>query len=507
MIAYEWALRQAWAVTPEALEEGLAIAARLNDTPEAVAEKLGRPLENAYKVEIRDDLGGAVAVVPIEGPMFKKANLFTRLSGGVSTEILTRDIRLAIDDPSIVGIVLAIDSPGGQATGIAELAEMIRTSRARKPIVAHVDGMGASAAYWIASACSAITCAPTAQLGSIGVVVAMRPPDKGKNAPVEIVSTHAPKKRVDVTTEAGRSEVLGMLDALHDEFETAVARYRGVPRATVRSDFGQGGVLIGKRAVAVGMADLVTRTEDVIRTVAAGQVPGRARLPKSKKTARMSLHRPGEGNRMSWRENVLKALFSGPTTDSDTDDTDDNATASAPTPTPDPDPDPAATIRTVAAPLRLDAATKAKLDRLETLEKQHVTATLDRVTVDAVTFADTAIKENRALPAERGPLAVAFAHAALADAGIVDRGAAFDAATGTVTILAAGTPTDRVASLKAIVAARPTHVLTSTHLAGDHAVVPAARDQAGDTSIPALDKATADFIRGRYPKRDAKPTK
>ena len=68
-------------------------------------------------------------------------------------------------------IVLEIDSPGGEADGIAELSDIIYCSRKIKPTKAVVKNTCASAAYWLASACTKVTSDPYAFLGSIGAFV------------------------------------------------------------------------------------------------------------------------------------------------------------------------------------------------------------------------------------------------------------------------------------------------------------------------------------------------
>ncbi|KEZ65412.1 hypothetical protein C5I_0136090, partial [Pseudomonas syringae pv. syringae FF5] len=107
-----------------------------------------------------------VAIIPVVGPVFRYANLFTEISGATSTQVLATDLQSALDDPSIKSIILNIDSPGGVAAGINELADQIHAGRARKRIVAYVGGTGASAAYWLASAASEIVIDETALLGS-----------------------------------------------------------------------------------------------------------------------------------------------------------------------------------------------------------------------------------------------------------------------------------------------------------------------------------------------------
>lgn len=400
MRAYEWALAQVWAVTPEMLEVGLSIAQRENLTPEAVEQALGRPLANTYESYTRDDIGAKVAVVPVRGPIFRYANLFFEVSGGVSTELLARDLRTAIDDDSIAAVVMAMDTPGGQATSIAEVAEMIYRGRDRKPIVAYVDGAGASGGLWLASAATAVIASPTAIMGSLGVAMSMRKPDKdGKH--VEIVSTHAPNKRVDVSTESGQAEIRRVLDELHVEFESAVARYRGVSVEKVRRDFGRGGVLVGRNAVKAGMADAVGDFESTIRDLAAGRVPGRSR------PARSAYPAAAKGSTMSLTDRMKAWLALAPTDE--------------PEATADPAPAPGAHARALVsavAPLNLrDPETEALRAKLAAYEAKEAARARADIAASAVSLADQAIKDGKATPAERKQLALLHATAAIVAGG------------------------------------------------------------------------------------------
>jgi len=154
-----------WAITPEALHQIIAIAQGVNQSPEAVAAALGRPLENTRTVTQRD----SVAVVPVTGPIFRYANLFTQISGATSVQQLALDFSAALNNPAVSAIVLEIDSPGGQVAGIAELAQMIHA--AGKPVVSYVSNLGASAGYWLAAAGSEVVVSDTAILGSLGAVL------------------------------------------------------------------------------------------------------------------------------------------------------------------------------------------------------------------------------------------------------------------------------------------------------------------------------------------------
>lgn len=265
-------LREPWAITAEGMAVAVAIASRddvfADARQQALAARDGRPLANTRAVTVRD----GVAEIPLQGTMFRHADLLSAISGGVSYATLRKDLQTALEDPSVTAIMFNVDSPGGEVNGCAELAEAIYAARAVKPIGAYVGGQGCSAAYWLASAADKIYCASTAQLGSIGICATFTDDSKAQEAAgkktVQIVSTQSPDKNVDPTTDAGRVLTQSRLDAVAQVFIGDVARHRGVTDAKVATKFGRGGVLIGAEAVQAGMADEVTNYESALADMA-----------------------------------------------------------------------------------------------------------------------------------------------------------------------------------------------------------------------------------------------
>lgn len=267
--AFELAANHTWLITAEALDTVMTVAAREGDV-QALETKLGRPLDNTRNVSIRD----GVAVIPVTGPIFRHANLMTEISGATSTGSLATDIQAALDNPAVSALVLDIDSPGGEATGINELSEMIFSARGKKPIKAYVGGMGASAAYWVASAADQVIIDDTAQLGSVGVVLNLRKrEDKSGEKTYEIVSSNAPNKRPDLETEQGLAQLQARTDELANVFLDKVARNRGIPREDVNDRFRQGGIATGALAVEAGMADRLGSLEGLIAELAGSTSP------------------------------------------------------------------------------------------------------------------------------------------------------------------------------------------------------------------------------------------
>lgn len=266
MRVWNKAADEPWAITSSALTTILDIAARQNAPPEAVAAKLGRELQNSYRLEMRD----GIAVLPVVGPLFRYANLFTQVSGASSYELLAKDFTQAVENPDVKAIVLNIDSPGGEVNGCAEFADMIHEARGVKPIVAYASGDAASGAYWIAAATDEIVVSKTSALGSIGVVGVYRG-NKGEDA-VEVVSSQSPYKRLDPDTDDGRARLQKRIDAMADVFVDAVAKYRGVASSHVQNHYGSGDVFIGDAAVKQGLADRIGSFEKLLSEISGNPV-------------------------------------------------------------------------------------------------------------------------------------------------------------------------------------------------------------------------------------------
>lgn len=241
---------------PERLQQMAAIAAGQGPlSREAVQLIRGEPMPKTRGVTVRD----GVATVAVVGPIFRRANLFSMFSGGTSLEVLARDLREAAAGDQVKAIILELDTPGGEAAGICEAAALVRTLSGQKPLHAYVDGDACSGGYWLASACESVVCSPTAVLGSVGVVVTLTNAQDPER--LEIVSAQSPNKRPDLATEEGRGEYQRLADELCAVFVADVARYRGVSEEKVLSDFGAGGLRVGKAAVQAGLADRVSSYE------------------------------------------------------------------------------------------------------------------------------------------------------------------------------------------------------------------------------------------------------
>lgn len=272
-----------WAIEPSKLSEIQAIyATHLRGEKIDVASveaRLGRPLANEQK---RYEIVDGVALINVDGVMAKRANMFTQISGGVSTDLVARDIRAAGMDAAVHSIILCIDSPGGAADGLQLMISAIRQVREDgKRVVALADGAMASGAYWTGSAAEKVFIADTiTHVGSIGVVATHRDLSQARaQTGVKFTEIVAGKyKRIASEnaplTEEGRESMQAMVDYLYSVFVADVAAHRGVGVEKVLADMADGRVFIGQQAIAAGLVDGVSTLEQLVAQLNADRRAG-----------------------------------------------------------------------------------------------------------------------------------------------------------------------------------------------------------------------------------------
>jgi signal peptide peptidase SppA len=198
-----------------------------------------------------------IAVVPIAGPLRRYGNVMK----------LTARVRKAADTAD--GLLLYIDSPGGEVSGIDELATEVRRARERITVVAHYAGRGLSAACWVGSQASFVTAARTAEVGAIGVFTVVE--DISEMLESEGVKVHliasGPYKGIGVlgtqVTEEQLAELQQRVDDLGAMFVSAVADGRGVARESIEA-IADGRDWLGADAQQVGLIDQVATLEDSV---------------------------------------------------------------------------------------------------------------------------------------------------------------------------------------------------------------------------------------------------
>lgn len=282
-------LTSPWAIIPDKLTEITEIySTHLRGEKIDIAgieARIGQPLQSREQgYEVLD----GVALIPIDGVIAKRMNLFTQISGGASSELIARDVRQAAADEKVRAIILMIDSPGGSVDGTQALANIIREASAKKPVVAWADGMMASAAYWMGAAADSVFIAgDTTFVGSIGVVSQhVDVSERQKQMGVKTTEIYAGKyKRIASEfaplTKDGKAYMQDMVDHLYSVFVRDVATHRGTTEEKVLADMADGRLFIGQNAITAGLADGVSTLDDLIAQLGGGEYQPRRKAGTS----------------------------------------------------------------------------------------------------------------------------------------------------------------------------------------------------------------------------------
>ncbi len=245
-----------WAMEPLSFRCLAEQLSRIDLAAHVINEKPPEMKSALEKVPARN--GQSVAIVKVMGTLMKSQS---SVGGGTSTVQLRRDIRQAATDQEVSAILLAIDSPGGTSAGTDDLASEVRMAAKQKPVWAHIDDLGASAAYWVASQASQIFAnSPTAQVGSIGTFMVVY--DMSEAAANEGIKVHrfatGPLKgagaRGTVLTEEQRAHLQQLTDETQSSFDAGVKRGRSLTDRQL-ADVRTGGVWTAQNAINMKLID------------------------------------------------------------------------------------------------------------------------------------------------------------------------------------------------------------------------------------------------------------
>jgi len=244
-----------------------SIATHLSDSSDATIDGLGS--------------GQKIAVIDLDGVILDADKIDTQL-------------RKFADDSSIKAIVLHINSPGGGAAASQEIYnEVVRIRQEKhKPIVASVESVGASGAYYIASGCDKIYANNASVVGSIGVIMEWTNyGDLMKWAKLKSVVIHTGtlKDAGDPTREmtpAEQAYFQALVDNMYGQFVHDVATGRHTTDDKIRP-LATGQVWTGQQSLPLGLIDKVggfrVALMDTARSVGIKGEPTIARPGKDKK--------------------------------------------------------------------------------------------------------------------------------------------------------------------------------------------------------------------------------
>lgn len=213
---------------------------------------------------------GRTAILPLNGIITQKLNLWSFFLGGTSTDLFGREFDAAINDNSIGAVVIDIDSPGGSVYGVPELARKIYNARGKKPIIAATNSLAASAAFWIASAADEIVITPSGEIGSVGVIAIHADFSKAEESfGVKVSLIYAGDYKIEGNPheplkDEARIAIQQRVDDYYGMFITDLAEFRGISERTVLQKFGKGRVVGADDAINSHMADKIGTMENII---------------------------------------------------------------------------------------------------------------------------------------------------------------------------------------------------------------------------------------------------
>lgn len=271
-----------WAIQPERLPLMAAVLARwaaAGIAPHGVMESV-RTDAATFEARRGDAANrstkGNIAVLPMYGTIVQRTTASDEMSGGglMSIARYTQQLRAAVADESVGGILLDVDSPGGSVYGVQELAAEVMAARAAKPVYAVANSLAASAAYWVAAAASELYVTPGGQAGSIGVFMAHRNMAAAlEKEGVDTTLISAGKYKTEGNpfgplSDEAKASLQDTVDSYYGAFTRGVAKARSVDVGQVREGMGQGRVLNAGDAVKAGMADGVMTFDEVLQKLA-----------------------------------------------------------------------------------------------------------------------------------------------------------------------------------------------------------------------------------------------
>ncbi len=207
---------------------------------------------------VDEESGEKIAIIPIKGMIVSTDSISPLYESSMKSEDMVKFIEDADDDDRIKGVILEINSPGGTVVASKEVAAAVK--KMQKPVVAVIREVGASGAYWIASAADVIVADELSITGSIGVLGSyVQVADLMEKFGVKYEGLKAGKLKdagsmLKELTEEERKILQEKLDKIHNVFIREVAVNRKLNEKKVK-ELATGIYYLGSEAKELGLVD------------------------------------------------------------------------------------------------------------------------------------------------------------------------------------------------------------------------------------------------------------
>lgn len=213
---------------------------------------------------------GALGVVPVTGTLIPGSAGWMSMFGITGYQDIIDGLAALAFDPEIKSIFMPIDSGGGSVSGVQQVADLVAQIAKVKPIYAHIDSIGGSAAYWLIAGATQISIDPAGQAGSIGAVMVHRSRQRAMaDAGIDTTIVRSGDYKMiggpdEALSELAKAEYQSKVDDLAGMFLASVAKMRNTTTTELDANAGKGRMFLGKRALSVGLVDKVQTMDRAI---------------------------------------------------------------------------------------------------------------------------------------------------------------------------------------------------------------------------------------------------
>ncbi len=247
-----------WLITPQMHAALRTLIATRLDSDTSISDIKIEPV-----MSVPDALAGAY-VLPVFGVLGKHLSMFEESCGGCSVDRVSSQLDFANSQTGIDRVILYINSPGGQVTGIPELGDKIANNP--KPVFGFSDSECCSGGYWLASQTKGFYVTRSSISGSVGVYRLFVDETQALEMDgIKVTAVSAGKfKLMGAPFKALTDDELALskesVAKIYAEFKSAITS-----RRSVADEYMEGQVFDGEDAVKYGLADgIIDNLEAVI---------------------------------------------------------------------------------------------------------------------------------------------------------------------------------------------------------------------------------------------------
>lgn len=282
-----------WAITDAGLHDYFATMKRIDAVQDfqALAEEKEKPTPSLLSVH------DGVGVVNISGPLVSQGDWLTKLFGITSYPEIYEAIVQAASDESVEKIILDIDSPGGQVSGMDTVADLIAAvDKKVKPVFTYTGGTMASAAYMLGVSAREVHATKMSMVGSIGTILqTMDFTEQMQREGVKVNVIRGGKYKqmgnpYEPLSAEGRETLQTLADDIYAEFVSHVAKQRQTSVQVVRANMAEGREFTGSRAKKVGLVDKTSGFDSLFSYVKRYVVDKQGKFGKNTRMGAMNMN-------------------------------------------------------------------------------------------------------------------------------------------------------------------------------------------------------------------------